>query len=348
MAIWVRQDGTGTTGRYLIGDNIIPRPLQPVDTQNAPVMMQCWLYRQTDSGSNKRVFASVVNTNGSLADRYSLIVTGADLIGCEIENDAGGSRSVNTGVSSTTGVWYHVLAVFRTAAGSASLHIWVDGVEVNSTTHPLLYFPNNGCFDVVLSDRWSLPATGEVWRLADFAVWQLPGSSDSNIDARIVQQLAHGKKRPIDIYPRHLHVWCPLQHTQRLGLANMVGYTEAPVSMTWGGTTPSSVLSSTRGDPMAVRLARNAAAIAAEDEEDAILALLATTFEQEGYRWRDDDAGEAAATWLANQDTNVSIFKGENVRLRVLTNVSGDPASVTRTLQYRKVGDSTWITIGTV
>ena len=60
------------------------------------------------------------------------------------------------------------------------------------------------------------------------------------------------------------------------------------------------------------------------------------TLEQEGFRWRDDDGSESAATWLATQDTNISRDRNENTRLRVLVNATGDPASNQYRLEYRR------------
>jgi hypothetical protein len=46
----------------------------------------------------------------------------------------------------------------------------------------------------------------------------------------------------------------------------------------------------------------------------------AAEYAQEGYRWRNDDGSEAAATWRAAQDTNAYVDVEENVRVRVLIN----------------------------
>jgi hypothetical protein len=47
------------------------------------------------------------------------------------------------------------------------------------------------------------------------------------------------------------------------------------------------------------------------------------TLEQEGYRWRNDDGSESAATWKASQDTTASVTVSDNVRLRMLINRTG-------------------------
>ena len=65
------------------------------------------------------------------------------------------------------------------------------------------------------------------------------------------------------------------------------------------------------------------------------------TLEQEGFRFRNDDGSESAASWLAAQDVNITRGKNANTRLRVLANTPGfNPATQQATLQYRKVGDA--------
>jgi len=72
----------------------------------------------------------------------------------------------------------------------------------------------------------------------------------------------------------------------------------------------------------------------------AFAEAVSLTSDQEGYRWRDDDGSESAATWLAAQDTNITRAISTNTRLRILTDYTGDPATQQMTLQYRKVGDA--------
>jgi len=64
--------------------------------------------------------------------------------------------------------------------------------------------------------------------------------------------------------------------------------------------------------------------------------------EQEGFRWRSDDGNETTATWLANQDTNITSDNNINLRLRVLINGVIDPASTQYQLEYRKMGESAY------
>lgn len=69
-------------------------------------------------------------------------------------------------------------------------------------------------------------------------------------------------------------------------------------------------------------------------------------YEQEGFRFRNDDGSEAAATWMASQDTNASVSPATLKRLRMLINVTAnDPDLAQYKLQYRKVGDDTWMDV---
>lgn len=63
------------------------------------------------------------------------------------------------------------------------------------------------------------------------------------------------------------------------------------------------------------------------------------TAEQEGFRWRNDDDNQINATWRQAQDVNDSIGKNQNIRLRMLTNYTGDPATTQLALHYKKNGD---------
>lgn len=70
------------------------------------------------------------------------------------------------------------------------------------------------------------------------------------------------------------------------------------------------------------------------------------TYDQSAYRWRNDDGSESGATWQAAENTGVSVNTLTNIRLRVQTNTGGgDPASEAVRLEYRKVGDPTWLVV---
>ena len=70
--------------------------------------------------------------------------------------------------------------------------------------------------------------------------------------------------------------------------------------------------------------------------------VAALDLEQEGFRFRDDDGSEAAATWLAAQDIDITRAKEMNTRLRILLNTTGDQDAKQFKLQYKKTSDSTW------
>lgn len=67
------------------------------------------------------------------------------------------------------------------------------------------------------------------------------------------------------------------------------------------------------------------------------------TIEQEGFRFRNDNGSETTATWLAAQDTNIIQPKSTNTRLRFVLNSTLDRGAETYQLEYRKVGDTTWL-----
>jgi hypothetical protein len=74
----------------------------------------------------------------------------------------------------------------------------------------------------------------------------------------------------------------------------------------------------------------------------AIKETSSTTLTQEGFRFRNDDGSESAATWLAAQDTNITQPVNTNTRLRVLLDASGDPAAGTYQLEWQKVSEGVW------
>lgn len=66
------------------------------------------------------------------------------------------------------------------------------------------------------------------------------------------------------------------------------------------------------------------------------------TLDQKHFRWRNDDGSETTATWVAAEDTNVTIAATTPTRLRVEVLTAGNPASKAFKLQYRKVGATDW------
>ena len=71
----------------------------------------------------------------------------------------------------------------------------------------------------------------------------------------------------------------------------------------------------------------------------------AATLEQEGFRFRNDDGSETTATWRQTQDTDDSADENEAVRLRIIINGTGDPSAGQYKLQYREVGNDTWLDV---
>lgn len=67
--------------------------------------------------------------------------------------------------------------------------------------------------------------------------------------------------------------------------------------------------------------------------------------DQEGYRFRNDDGSESAATWAASQDTNVTKPTGTTLRLRMLLNSPEDPGSQQYRLDYKKSTDSVYVAV---
>ncbi len=71
----------------------------------------------------------------------------------------------------------------------------------------------------------------------------------------------------------------------------------------------------------------------------------AVVLDQEGFRFRNDDGSESAATWRQLQDVNDTISPDTNFRLRTLVNATGDPPTSAFQLEHRKVGAATFIKI---
>jgi len=62
--------------------------------------------------------------------------------------------------------------------------------------------------------------------------------------------------------------------------------------------------------------------------QSALLYSASATIEQEGFRFRNDDGSESAATWKANQDTNITLAADTAFRLRFLLKATGNPDSI--------------------
>ena len=63
---------------------------------------------------------------------------------------------------------------------------------------------------------------------------------------------------------------------------------------------------------------------------------VAVSWEQEGFRFRNDDGSEITATWRQVQDVNDTASIGDTIRPRILSDATGDPSGTTATLQYKR------------
>ena len=87
----------------------------------------------------------------------------------------------------------------------------------------------------------------------------------------------------------------------------------------------------------------NAATVTSQQWSALVATLqLVASQTQLNYRFRFDDGDEASATWMAPEQTDVRVGVGRTFRLRLQVDTAGDEPSQPLTLQYRKVGDSTW------
>lgn len=66
------------------------------------------------------------------------------------------------------------------------------------------------------------------------------------------------------------------------------------------------------------------------------------TAEQEGFRFVNDDGSESGSSFPGDQDANVTKPSAANLRLRVLSNFTGDVPSYRRRLEYRRAGQPGW------
>lgn len=69
------------------------------------------------------------------------------------------------------------------------------------------------------------------------------------------------------------------------------------------------------------------------------------SLQQEGYRWRDDNASESSG-WLASEDTAITQPIETITRLRTLINATDDPSSAQFRLEYKLSSDSDYTPVG--
>jgi hypothetical protein len=68
----------------------------------------------------------------------------------------------------------------------------------------------------------------------------------------------------------------------------------------------------------------------------------ALALEQEGFRFRNDDGSESAATWRQNQDVQDSVQPGGKARVRFVVNATGDPTSKQFQIEGRVKDTGSW------
>jgi hypothetical protein len=95
-------------------------------------------------------------------------------------------------------------------------------------------------------------------------------------------------------------------------------------------------------DPFGPLRLRRRVMVVVESEMPEVTPVTGLAWEQEGYRWRLDDADEDEATWDAAQDTDISFAVGQRRRLRELINATGDQGSAQMQLEVALDGTETW------
>jgi hypothetical protein len=124
----------------------------------------------------------------------------------------------------------------------------------------------------------------------------------------------------LPVHGNNLYAWYPLLQ----GMSRTVDYSGLGRTLTETGT-----ITVGRGPPVAY------------GNEIIIPDPKSYQLDQEGFRWRNDDGDEDAATWRELQDVQASIAKNTNVRLRAIVNATGNPSSLGFKLKYRKKGGGT-------
>jgi hypothetical protein len=69
-------------------------------------------------------------------------------------------------------------------------------------------------------------------------------------------------------------------------------------------------------------------------------------FAQEGFRFRNDNGSESAASWAMPQDTNITWGLNTNLRWRALLDHTGSGTTTTPMLQYKSTAESVWHPVG--
>lgn len=139
------------------------------------------------------------------------------------------------------------------------------------------------------------------------------------------------------------HRWWRLRHVTS---DDTIRWDTAPDGSTWTqrGTSPRTWAVTAVKAAIQVGTYGNEGATSTAIFDNFNLPVAVAAFEQEGYRWRNDDGSETTATWLAAQDTPITQPKLTNTRLRILLDTSGgDPATTQIQLEWnRAAADAIW------
>lgn len=125
-------------------------------------------------------------------------------------------------------------------------------------------------------------------------------------------------------------------HTERQPVMDSsVDNADEPYGMTNGKVSP------TAGQVVDIRWRASASNTRTVRERTFVLLKeITSTVEQEGYRFRNDDGSESAASWRQSQDVVDTIGKNVNIRLRTLLNATDDPPTQQYQLEYKETGDA--------
>jgi hypothetical protein len=232
-------------------------------------------------------------------------------------NDPGAAEATYPLASLSHNRWYHIVG---TLDASGYLHLYIDGKLVSS----------------------ALAETPPIYDLNTIGV-SIGSSWDDSVYAR-----HDGYIDDVRVYNRALsdaEVWQLYDPATRwdlydIGPPLVVGYIEAT-----GALTVADIQHSHNLDNVVLTQVHNLTVADIQHShslDNVVLGLAGVTLTQEGFRWRNDDGSESAATWAATQDANHSISAEAAIRLRILIDAANDPDAGQYRLEYRKVGDPDW------
>lgn len=271
-----------------------------LDTDAAYTFM-FWVYIATDLNA----FSTFWSTNAGGYSHSDWIGTDADGTTLQLYSQAGGGGVTNNGSALTVGTWYHIAMV---RSSTTALAVYLNGVQDASNT-----------VDVSARTNATRQEFGGV-----------VGADPGNI--RVFDTKAWSAALSIP------EIFAEMQSIQPQRLSNLYGW--------W----PHFAGSGERADDYSSNGRDWTEAGTLTDEENAPVAWdvflpqvraisSSLSIEQEGFRFRNDDGSEAAATWRQTQDTNDTIATATRFRLRFLLNTSGDQPAKNFRIQVKKSTD---------